>query len=115
MRQEHAALHDVANEDWGDLLGHLLDLSGQLISASTDAIIAERVRVLRTVETTRAGNRWATVDLGRDGRRVARLVFCEQGLESCGWVTDDAEPEREVFAVRDRGGERELLILLERE
>jgi hypothetical protein len=96
---------------WGELLEDLLDLAGQRVSISTDAIVVSGVRVNRTVLFSRCGRRWARVELGEN----VVMLFCEQGLVQCGWIEDPSQPEREAYAVIDRGGERELMIVLERE
>lgn len=109
---DNRGVHTLADlidcSPWSELTGFALDLAGQLVSVSADAIIVERVRVQRTELSVHYGRRWATVHLGEN----VRLLFCEQGLLEVGWESQD---EREWLAVRDRGGERELMILLERE
>jgi hypothetical protein len=100
---------------WDDLLGYLLDLNGKLVSVSADAIVVEKMRIQGTELMIRAGKRWAAVELGDDGRTRAKVLFCEQGLLESGWIEDESQPERHVFAVLDRGREREVLIMLERE
>ena len=53
----------VEAQQWDELLGHLLDLAGQLVSVSADAIIVGRVRVRRTERLTWAHTRREWVEL----------------------------------------------------
>jgi hypothetical protein len=92
-----------------ELLGHLLDLGGQRVSVSTDAIVATGVVAAANV-TERGGRRWVELRIADN----VRIPIAEDGIVQVGWVDDEHAPEREVFALLDHCGERELLIVLER-
>jgi hypothetical protein len=96
-------------ETFDTLLGHLVDMSGMRVSASVESVVISGVVVNGAHVVERAGVRWADLRLGEH----VRVPISEAGLLQAGWVTDEHAPEKEVFAVLDRGGERELLIVLE--
>lgn len=95
---------------WALLLGDLMDLTGFRVSVMVEPgemIATGEFRGARTFK--QRGWDWAVLQIAEN----VKVPICAHGLMQAAWVRDEHEPEREVFAIIDRWGNRRRLIVLE--
>jgi hypothetical protein len=116
-RAENQSMGVITTEPtlFDSLLGDLLDMCGMRVSVTTEPGGMIATGEMHGATTFRQkGHDWVVLRVGGDDA-LARVPICRNGLQQSAWIADAhaSSPEKEVYAVIDHFGEREVLIVLE--